>query len=324
MGCATRSAAMLAASALLLLAGGCSEPAASGYQGYAEGEFVLVAAPVAGTLETLPVRRGQTVAAGAPLFALERVAELAAVKEAEQRLHSAEARVADLGRARRRDEIAALEAQIAQAAAQVQLSGTQLRQQKELAEKGFVSPARLDEAQAAFDRDSARLAEARSQLQVARASVGRQGEIEAARTEAEAARAVVAQARWRHDQKQQAAPVDALVFDTFFRPGEWVPAGRPVVSLLPPQNLKVRFYVPEPVLGSLRVGQAVKVRCDGCADPVDAAISHISPEAEYTPPVIYSKESRARIVFLVEARPAAQQAMRLHPGQPVDVFPVVQ
>ena len=104
--------------------------------------------------------------------------------------------------------------------------------------------------------------------------------------------------------------------DTYFVEGEWVPAGRPVAALLPPGNVKVRFYVPETVVGSLRPNQPLEVLCDGCPAPIPAAVSFISIQAEYTPPVLYSKESRAKLVFLVEARPAPGA---LHPGQPVDV-----
>ena len=101
--------------------------------------------------------------------------------------------------------------------------------------------------------------------------------------------------------------------------GEWVPAGSPVVVVLPPGNVKVRFFVPEPRLGALKVGQKVSIACDGCGAGIEAAIAFISPQAEFTPPVIYSKDSRAKMVFMVEARPAPELAVRLHPGQPVDV-----
>jgi len=100
--------------------------------------------------------------------------------------------------------------------------------------------------------------------------------------------------------------------------GEWVPAGRPVVSILPPGNVKARFYVPETVLGSLQVGRKIEIRCDGCPAPLEAQISYLSSQAEYTPPVLYTREQRQKLLFLVEAR-IAQGAAPLHPGQPVDV-----
>ena len=129
----------------------------------------------------------------------------------------------------------------------------------------------------------------------------------------------MAQAAWRLEQKSVAAPRSALVQDTFFVEGEWVAAGRPVASLLPPGNVKARFYVPETVLGSLAVGRDVELRCDGCPAPVAAKVSYISSQAEYTPPVLYSKESRGKLLYLVEARPDPAEGLKLRPGQPLDV-----
>jgi HlyD family secretion protein len=131
--------------------------------------------------------------------------------------------------------------------------------------------------------------------------------------------ATLEQADWRLKQKTVAAPVTGLVSDTLFVRGEWVPAGAPVVSLLPPANIKIRFFVPETVLGGFAVGQSVNVTCDGCGAPVPARITFIAPQAEYTPPVIYSREARSKLVFMLEARPAPDIAARMHPGQPVDV-----
>jgi HlyD family secretion protein len=89
--------------------------------------------------------------------------------------------------------------------------------------------------------------------------------------------------------------------------------------VLPAGNVKVRFFVPESRLGTVRAGQKVSIACDGCPAPIAATVSYIAPQAEFTPPVIYSKESRAKLVFMVEARPAPADAVKLHPGQPVDV-----
>jgi HlyD family secretion protein len=137
----------------------------------------------------------------------------------------------------------------------------------------------------------------------------------------DAARAALAQSQWRERQKQQRAPSDALVADTLFRVGEWVNPGQPVVALLPPAGVKARFFVPEAELAALRLGQAVELRCDGCGAPLPARIDFIASRAEYTPPVIYSNSQRARLVFMVEARPEAKDGARLKPGQPLDVKP---
>jgi HlyD family secretion protein len=129
----------------------------------------------------------------------------------------------------------------------------------------------------------------------------------------------VAQAAWRLEQKSAAAPVAALVQDTYFVQGEWVVAGRPVVSLLPPGNLKARFYVPEGMLSAMKPGLELQILCDGCPAPIAARVSFVSNQAEYTPPVLYSKESRSKLVFLVEARLDPSVSDKLRPGQPVDV-----
>lgn len=304
---------------IVLLLAGCEKATTGTYQGYAEGEFVRIAVPFAGELENLSVQRGQQVAAGAPLFALESADEQAAKREAEERLRNADARLANLQTGKRLPEVEATQADVAQAEAARELSKLQLRRQQQLFSAGFIPKSQLDEARATHRLDTARLAQTMAQVQVARQTVGRDAEIRAAQAEVEAARAVLAQSEWRLEQKSAAAPVAALVQDTYYTQGEWVPAGSPIVSLLPPGNIKLRFFVPEAVAGSLHTGQPVSVACDGCGAPIPATVSYISPQAEYTPPVIYSKESRAKLVFLIEARPEPALASRLHPGQPVDV-----
>ena len=302
----------------------CGERVASGFQGYAEGEYVLVAAPAAGKLEKRWVSRGEEVGAGAPLFVLEQENEKASRREAEERVRNAEAKLANIAAGKRKPELDAIQAQEAQAAAARELSQRQLKQQEALHAKGFMSAASLDEARSNHNRDIARVAETEAQIRLARMAIGRDKEIAAAQADVESARAVLAQSNWRLAQRavsfDAAAPAKALVHDTFYSEGEWVAAGNPVVSLLPPANLKLRFFVPETAVGGLKVGQQVRASCDGCSAPILAKISYISRQAEFTPPVIYSREQRAKLVFLVEAKPEPADALRLKPGQPLDVF----
>ena len=147
----------------------------------------------------------------------------------------------------------------------------------------------------------------------------RPDEIRASEAEVASARAALAQADWKLRQKTVASTVAGVVTDTNFVKGEWVNSGLPVVAVLPPENIKVRFFVPETRLGGVRVGQGVELSCDGCPAKIPATISYVASQAEFTPPVIYSRENRAKLVFLVEARPAKADATKLHPGQPVDV-----
>ena len=297
---------------------GCSRETPPLYQGYAEGEFVRIAAPYAGSLALLAVQRGARIESGAALFALDQDSEKAARDEAEQRLKQAGAQLENLKKGKRPTELDAILAQREQARAALKLSDADFARDEKLAQAGFISGQKLDASRTALERDRARLKELEAQLATAKLAA-RSDEIRAAEAALEAARAALARADWSLAQKSVKAPLAGLVQDTLYVPGEWVPAGSPVVSLLPPQNIKVRFFVPENKVGTLRPGQAVTISCDGCAAPVPATVSYIAPQAEYTPPVIYSKENRDKLVFLVEARPAPADAVKLRPGQPVDV-----
>jgi HlyD family secretion protein len=315
--------ALLSRSAAVLLVGAlgsaaCSTEQTQTYQGYAEGEYVRVAAPFAGNLTALHVTRGSQVTAGVPLFALEQDSEAEAQREAAARLAQAEARLENLKKGRRAPEMAAIQAQLAQAEARLTLSEAEWRRRVQLADAHLVAEAELDQARTTHERDKAQVNEIASQLATARLPA-RPDEIRAAAAEVAASHAALRQADWKLAQKSPSAPVDGLVADTMYVQGEWVPAGSSVVSLLPPQNIKVRFFVPEPALGAVHVGQHVTLSCNGCAKTIGAQVSYIAPQAEYTPPVIYSKDSRSKLVFLVEARPAAADATLLRPGQPVDV-----
>ena len=285
-------------------------------QGYVEGEYVYVGAPVAGRLEALHVARGDNVAAGAPLFQLDRSSEQPARDEAAARLARAEAALANLQKGKRPSELESIEAQLAQAKAMLELSEVALKRRQQLVETRAASREAVDEARAAYERDKARVAELEAELKTAQLGA-RADEIQAAEAEVTAARAQLAQADWRLAELSQTAPRAGVVVDTLYRLGEWVSAGAPVVSLLPPENVKVRFFVPEPRLGAVAVGDEVQVSCDACAPNLTATVSYISPDAEYTPPVIYSREMRAKLVYLVEAKPRQPAALR--PGQPVDV-----
>jgi HlyD family secretion protein len=296
----------------------CSEDRPDFHQGYVEGEFVRVAAPFAGVLQTLSVVRGAQVGNGDPLFALEQENETAARREAEERLKTVEAQLANLTKGRRPSEIDAIRAQLAQAESAAKLSAAQLQRREELVARNFVSKESLDEVRSAYERDRQRVAELKAQLDTARLPA-RPDEIKAAQYNLGAAQAELAQAEWRLAQKSVRAPVGGLVQDTYYVVGEWVNANQPVVSLLPPGNIKVRFFVNEQQLGAVKIGQDLRIDCDGCPGTVRAQVSFIAPQAEYTPPVVYSRDERAKLVYLIEARPAAAEAVKLHPGQPVEV-----
>jgi len=325
-----RRAALLLLAALFALLGACDKPRPNEYQGYAEGEFVYIASPLGGRLDRLEVRRGQTVAANAPLFALDAELETAAKHEAGQRWKAAQAQLADIRTGKRLPEVEVIQAQLAQAEAQAQNAEAQLRRDEAQFAAGGVSQAALDERRTAATSLRARVLELKAQVAVAHLP-NREQQIHAQEAQVEAAAAALAQADWSLRQKTVFARQDGLVFDTLYREGEWVAAGAPVVKLLPPQNVKARFFVPEKALGALSPGQRVQLSCDACPRPIAARISYIAQEAEYTPPVIYSNDNRAKLVYLVEAHPEAHPKADsgasgipsplppLNPGQPLTV-----
>ncbi|HUR59475.1 MAG TPA: HlyD family efflux transporter periplasmic adaptor subunit [Opitutaceae bacterium] len=296
---------------------GCRRPAPTGWQGYLEGEFVYVASPLGGQVEALSVQKGARVAAGAPLFALERRYELAAQREAADRLKVAEARRDDLRKGARPTEVAAIEARREQAQAAAELSRRELARHEDLFKTGAIAANDLDRARLTHERNLRALAEPAAQLETAKLG-GRDDALAAAEAEVAVAAAAKERADWAVAQKAQAATRGGLVFDTLFREGEYAPAGAPVVALLPPENLKVRFFVPESDFANLKAGERVRVAITG-RKMIEAQVSFLSPRPEFTPPVLYNRENRSKLVFLVEAIFDPAVARDLHPGQPVDV-----
>jgi len=287
-------------------------------QGYLEGEFVAVAAPVGGTLERLDIRRGDPVQPGQSLYQLDLEPEATALREARHRLDQARARQTNLTKGRRPSELASLEAQLDRARATLRLSELDLERRVRLSSDAVIAPAELDLAQARCDADRAAVTALTADLETARLAA-REDELAAAAAEVKALTAAVARAQWALAQKTQDAPTNAWVHEVLFRPGEWVAPGAPVVLLLPPENIRARFYVPEADLARCRLGGAVQVHLDGIPNPLRATIDHVSAQAEFTPPVLYNRENRAKLVFRVEARFEPAEARTLRIGQPADV-----
>lgn len=309
---------LLACLPLAALLCACAEKAPDFYPGYVEADYVRLASPIGGTLARLFVQRGSQMQRGAPAFVLEQQAETAARQEAQARLLRAQATLANLRKGKRPDEVAIVRQQLTQAEAALALAQSNLARDSKLLEAKFIAQAQVDAQRATVTRDQARVAELRAQLRVA-ALGARPDDIAAARHDIQAAEAQLAQADWKLAQKTINAPLDAQVADLLYREGELVPAGAPVVSLLAPAHLRARFFVPQAQLGALALGRRVTLACDGCPGPLPATISHIAREAEYTAPLIYSRENRAALVFMAEATPAPGAAPALHPGQPLEV-----
>jgi HlyD family secretion protein len=305
---------------VVLLIAGCARSVAEPgiLQGYVEGEFVYVAPTTAGLLNKLHVARGQHVSAGAELFAIDRAPAQAARDEAAFRLAQARATLGDLTKGKRPTEIAAVAAQLKQAQAALAFSETELARQQDLARSNATAPTDVQQALAAREQDRQRVAQFEAELKTSQLPA-REDQIEAARASVKSLEAVLAKAEYDLLQTRPRASASALVFDTLYREGEWIAAGRPVVALLPPANVKVRTFVPETRIGGVQVGDEVSVTVDGLPAPVAGKVSFVSPRAEFTPPVIYSQENRAKLVFMIEIVFDPDTAARLHPGQPVSV-----
>jgi HlyD family secretion protein len=168
--------------------------------------------------------------------------------------------------------------------------------------------ATLANAQQSYDRASS----------LSKTGSGTQANLDSAVSALRVAEARVNTSQTRLARRTGFAPVEGTIQQIYFREGEMVPERRPVLSIMPPGNMKVRFYVPEPDLPKLAIGDGVRVACDNCAGDLTAKIYFIATQAEYTPPVIYSLDERNKLVYLIQARPVRPDALRV--GQPVSVF----
>jgi HlyD family secretion protein len=296
----------------------CDEPAGEPrFQGYVEGDYLLIGPTGGGRIVDLSVRAGDQVQAGDVLAELDPAEAVARRDQAAASLAQAKADLADMNEGKRPEEIAVIEAEIAEAEAGLAAAKREFERLERLRDQRVISDSALDQARMTRDTASARKQALNSELTVARLPA-RKGAITAAEERVAMAEAALAEAEKHLAERTVAAPKAGMVEEIYFRPGEVVAAGRPLASLLPSDHKKVRFFVPEALLASLRLGQTALIGCDGCPAGLEGRISFIATEAEYTPPVIFSVESRAKLVFKVEALPSGQAA-GLRVGQPVDV-----
>lgn len=298
---------------------GCRTDNNQDYQGYIEGEYLYLAAPQSGYLKSLDTQRGYRVTAGQTIFVVSGDPDYQALMEAQSRAESIKHKLDNLKQPRRPTEVATLEANLQAAQAQQQLALIQLRQQQKLIAQHFAAQIKLDQARSAYEQAIAQVEALKKQIATYKSSFGRQSEIQAAEADLVSAQAEIEQKRWTVEKKTVTAPTVGEITETYYQPGEWVPAGAAVASLLPDSRRRLRFFIPETQLARVKIGDRVEGHCDGCAEPIRAQINFISAQAEYTPPVIYSRGSREKLVFRVEAIPSMEQGRQLRPGLPVDV-----
>jgi HlyD family secretion protein len=295
----------------------CDNSDSKTYQGYAEGDYVRVAALEGGTIAAVPVQRGDKVADGALLFQLDMTAQTEGFNQASAQLAEAKSHLADVSKGLRPTELDAIKAARASAAATSTRASADHTRAKQLFADGHISKAALDAATANKDAASAALRELDAQLATGKLAA-RDDQIASAQAQVKAAEAAVASARWRLSEREGHAPNGGTVDDVYFRVGETAAPGQPVVSVLPPENIKLRFFIAEPELALVHVGDKVTLACDACAENLKGTVRFISTQAEYTPPVIYSENAKSKLVYMAEATPDSTPDI-FHPGQPVRV-----
>jgi HlyD family secretion protein len=296
-------------------------PAPIAWQGYAEADFVKVGPTQQGLVIALHVARGDRVEKEQPLFEQDDADDRSAVSQAADVMRQARDQLANLQNGAKPTEIAEAEANLNDAVATRDKAKSDLERNQLLLKTGAATRQLVDDERDDLRSAAAKIAAMQALLNQSRDSLGRRGEITAQAAAVEAAQAALAQAKWRLAQRSVVAPAAGVIADVLARPGETLAAGSPVVSLLPPENIFVRFFVPEPELARLRVGDHVSLACDGCAQGMIGTVSFISPQAEYTPPFIYSESTSSKFVFLAQATPTPSEATRLNPGEPVTVAP---
>ena len=284
--------------------------------GFVEGEHVLVAPVEITRIDSLAVRRGETVLAGSLLAEMDRRDAEIAVAQARAGLSQARSQLADLRQGSRSEEIAGLEAQAEAARARLSETERAVVRATDLAKRGIASKSQLDNALTERDVAAADMARAEAGLAASRLPA-RSDRIAAAEAAVDQARAALESAEWRLDQRQLVAPSAGRVTDIIRNPGEIAGPQAPVLTFLPEGAVKLRLYVPEAALSRIAPGTRLSIACDGCGEGMGGTVTYVSPDPEYTPPVIYSRESRQKLVWLVEARPD-EGAKALTPGQIVD------
>ncbi len=293
-------------------------PKETAWQGWVEADYLFLGPEEPGRLVSLTVKEGDFVADGSFIFEVQSDIQKDELLSATAALDMVRSRLARLEATQQRpEEIALLKEKESGAKAAIQQSRPALERTEALSERGFAATARVEEAKAVYEKDLAALRVIRQEIEVAQLKA-RSEEIDEARAALRQADANRTVAATRYEQRKITAPAKGVVQEVFYRPGEVVPAGRPVVSILPPGNLKLRFFVSQSELPNISQGQLVAVRCDGCADDLRAKVSFLSSQAEFTPPVIFSEEERQKLVFRIEARPEEPGQLRV--GQPVTVM----
>ena len=284
------------------------------FNGYVEADNIYLSSPFSGILQKMPVRSGQHVNEGELLFSLDPNPQILMINQIQGELGQAQNLLTDLQKSRRPQELSAINAQIQQTDAQIQLAAIRVSRLQKLYAKQATDKDSLDSALANLKQQQELKIQFESNLALAKLG-GREDQIKAQQSQIDSLVAKLNQSKWELAQKTALSPRTGVIFDTYYRVGELVAAQQPVMSLLTPENVKIEFFVPIENLANLKVNQQINFSCETCATGNVAFVSYISPEAEYLPPVIYSRENSSKLVFRIKAR--IQKPALFKPGQPI-------
>ncbi|AHE67973.1 HlyD family secretion protein [Legionella oakridgensis] len=296
---------------------GCGQSDHDQYQGYVEGEAIYLASPYSGVLVKKVVERGQQVKKDELLFKLDENPEILIIKERQSEIAQAQKIYKDLQNPKRIPEIAAIHAKISQVDSQLQLAELRVNRYRTLYEKDATDKDNYDEALARFKELEHLKAQYQSDLELALLG-SREEQLNAQKAKISALNAQLNQAQWRLAQKRVVAPENGVILDTYYQQGEFVGSQKAVMSLLAPRHMRIEFFVPVKQLAKLHLGQVISFTCDGCDKKNKAVINYISPEAEFIPPLVYSRENSDKLVFRVKA--SIEKPNQFKPGQPVIVY----
>ncbi len=295
---------------------GFGQPAEPVWNGYVEADYVYVAPSTAGTIEEIAVHEGDVVSKGQLLFRLSSTQQQALLDAAKARVDAAQANLDNLQTGSRSEEVDVIRASLEKAKADQALTQQTFTRTQQLFDRGLAPQAQLDQAMAALTAAQAQVTQLEAQLKVAELpardaqQIGAEANLAAAKADASRAQADLS-------DRTITSPQDGRVEKLYFDSGETAAAGTPVVSLSEVGALKVKFYVNEADRPNFEMGQILAVSCDGCASGLTASIEYFSSDPQYTPPIIYSRDERNRLVFLVEATMDDQNGIL--PGQPVSL-----
>ena len=300
----------------ILLISSCSREDHKQFQGYVEGENIYLASPYFGILTELKVTRGEHVNKGQLLFQLDPNPQQLNISQVQGELEQSKNTLVDLEKPRRLPEISAIEAQIEQANSQIQLAQIRVDRYQKLYKRQAIDKDSVDAAIAHWEQQKQLKQQYESNLALAKLG-GRDDQVKAQKAKINSLRAKLNEAKWELAQKTVFAPASGVIFDIYYRVGEFVATQQPVVSLLTPHNIRIEFFVPLEYLSKVQVGKKISFECDGCEKNNAAVVSYISPEVEYIPPLVYARDNYSKLVFRIKA--SISKPTLFKPGQPVMV-----